>query len=439
MNTIAAHTLGCKVNQYDTQAMLELFQKEGFRIVPIHDKADVYLVNTCTVTGVGDRKSMQMIRRLRREHPEARIIVCGCMAQLLGDELLETGADLILGTQNRLLVVDLLRQAVLENRRLCAVTPLTEAQTFEPLCVSSQADRTRAVIKIQEGCRNRCSYCIIPSVRGPIRSRPLEEIRLELSRLAAAGFREVVLTGIHLSSYGRETASSLTLKDVLQAVEDQDGIQRVRLGSLEPGIASDDFTSALKRFSKLCPQFHLALQSGSDTVLARMRRQYNAAQYLRAVERLRNVFPSAALTTDILTGFPGETEAEFHETADMIERVGFARIHVFPYSQRPGTPAASMPDQIPVQVREERARALISLGRETALKYLTRWVGKDALVLPETLTDGQWEGYTPEYIRVRLDPDVSCTSGTPVRVTLFNPSGSGMRGRRTESGSGSVN
>lgn len=418
MKTIAAHTLGCKVNQYDTQAMLELFERNGYHIVSVSESAEVYLINTCTVTGVGDKKSLQLIRRIRREHPESKLIVCGCMAQLCGETLFASGADVVLGTQNRHRVVDLLEETCRTGHPVNAVQPLDEHTPFECLNVSAQSERTRAVIKIQEGCRNRCSYCIIPTVRGPIRSRPPEEIRQEIKRLSHSGYREIVLTGIHLSSYGREQPGGATLTDIIRLAEEEPGILRVRLGSLEPTIATDAFVDELKGFEKICPQFHLALQSGSDTVLARMRRRYNTSQYLEAVSRIRKRFPLAAITTDILTGFPGETEQEYAETREMIRKVGFSRIHVFPYSPRPNTPAAEMPAQLSTAEKETRARELIALGHDTSIAYLRQWEGLESVILPETQTEKGWEGYTPEYIRVRLSSGSGCRSGVPVRVRL---------------------
>lgn len=419
MKTIAAHTLGCKVNQYDTEAMLELFRHSGYSIVPMDGDADVYLVNTCTVTGTGDKKSLQLIRRIRREHPAAGLIVCGCMAQQRGEDLLSLGADLVLGTQRRNEVVKLYDQVSRSCHPLCAVEPLKKGQPFENLTITEQMEHTRAVLKIQEGCDNHCSYCIIPSVRGPIRSRTLDDIQAEVNRLAEAGYREIVLTGIHLCSYGRDQDPSVTLLDVIRLIQETDGILRIRLGSLEPVIATPEFASELKKADKICPQFHLALQAGCDTVLARMRRRYNTTQYLRGVENLRREFPHAAFTTDILTGFPGETEEEFAETKAFIEKIGFARIHVFPYSSRPGTPAADMPGQLSSAEKEKRARELIALGGRVAKDYLSSWIGLETDLLPEEMVDGCWEGYTPEYIRVRLEHG-DCRSGVPVRVRLLN-------------------
>ena len=428
MNTVAFHTLGCKVNQYDTQAMLERFRDAGYLIVPFDGEADVYVVNTCTVTGTGDRKSMQIARRLRREHPDSEVILAGCLAQRRGEELLETGARLILGTQRRGEVVALLEDAVRRGVRLCAVSELTQETPFEPLSIIGQEEHTRAILKIQEGCNNRCTYCIIPSVRGPIRSRPVEEIAREAARLSEAGFTELVLTGIHLTSYGRDLHQG-TLLDAIEAVQSTPGVRRIRLGSLEPTVATEEFATRLAKMDKVCPQFHLALQSGSDGVLRRMARRYNTTQYLAAVDNLRRAFSTCALTTDILTGFPGETEEEYEETRAMIRRVGYARIHVFPFSPREGTPAATMPGQLPNAEKERRARALIALGRETAESYCRSWLGKTAGVLLEEQTeDGDWLGYTPEYIQVTVPDGPACRQGALVSVLLSALTPEGMTG-----------
>ena len=428
MRTVAFHTLGCKVNQYDSQAMLELFEQAGYTSVPFHGDADVYVINTCTVTGTGDKKSLQLARRVRREHPDSELVLCGCLAQRQGEELLSTGARLVLGTQRRGEVVQLLQQAVAEGRQLCAVGPLRAASPFEPLRVSAQAERTRAVLKIQEGCDNRCTYCIIPSVRGPIRSRPPEEVLAEAGRLAAAGYQELVLTGIHLTSYGRDLPGHPGLLDALAPLQSLPGITRIRLGSLEPVVATEDFVRGLGGMDKICPQFHLALQSGSDSVLRRMKRRYNSDQYRRAVERLRAVWPLAAITSDLLTGFPGETEEEHRETLRMVAEIGFARVHVFPYSPRAGTPAADMPGQVPQRVKEERVRQLIEAGAASALAYHRLWEGRTAQVLAEDCEGGVLFGYTPEYIRVSLPHCDPALSGKTLRVRLTAPSPEGMCG-----------
>ncbi len=426
--TIAFHTLGCKVNQYDTEAMRELLISAGYQPVSFSAPADIYLINTCTVTGTGDRKSLQLARRIRREYPNSILVLCGCLAQKEGEKLLARAeADLVLGTANRSRIVELLSQVLETRTPVCAVGLLSAGVPFEPLSISRVSEHTRATVKIQEGCNNHCTYCIIPSVRGPIRSRSLEDLSAEVERLRDAGFSEIVLTGIHLASYGRDLpAGQLDLVDAIRTVHEVDGIQRIRLGSLEPVIATSAFCEALGAMPKVCPQFHLALQSGSDTVLARMGRRYRCAQYLDAVDRLHAVFPHAAFTTDVLTGFPGETEQEFHETEEMIRRVGYARIHVFPFSPREGTPAARMAGQLSAAEKERRARQLIALGEEVARAYLKTWIGRTALLLPEEKIQGAWEGYTPEYIRVSLPPDADCRSGMMLPVRLTGLTNKGM-------------
>ena len=427
MKTVAFHTLGCKVNQYDTQAMLEKFRAAGYEVVPFEAAADVYVINTCTVTGTGDKKSLQLTRRLRREHPDSAIVLAGCLAQRKGGELLETGAKLIIGTQHRDQVVELLEKAI-ENGPISAVNELNAATPFEELTITTQDEHTRATLKIQEGCNNHCTYCIIPSVRGPIRSRDIANIREETARLVAAGYTELVLTGIHLSSYGKDLGDGSTLLDAIRAVHEVEGVQRIRLGSLEPTIATVEFSQALAAMPKVCPQFHLALQSGSNTVLARMARRYNMTMYMQAVANLRAAFPMAAFTTDVLTCFPGETEAEYEETRQVIRDVGYAKIHVFPYSPREGTKAAVMPGQLSKAVKERRTRELIALGEETAAAYQAQWVDKISTVLIEEMIGGLWHGYTPEYIPVTIADCPACVPGRIVSVRLTNPTAEGMTG-----------
>ena len=432
MKTVAFHTLGCRVNQYDSQAMLERFLARGYTAVPFTEEADVYVINTCTVTGTGDRKSMQLARRVRREHPGAQLVLCGCLAQRLGAELLSLEPRLILGTHHREKIVELLEQAVRENRSVCEVSELASAP-FEPLRISSQAEHTRCDLKIQEGCDNHCTYCVIPSVRGPVRSRPIPDIAEEAERLVRAGYHELVVTGIHLTSYGRDLPGRPTLLDALAAIQAVPGVWRIRLGSLEPVIATESFSRGLARLPAVCPQFHLALQSGSDTVLARMARRYNTAMYRKSVDALRAVFPRAAFTTDILTGFPGENEAEFQETLQMIREIGFARIHVFPFSPREGTKAASMPGQLSRGEKERRARLLIQAGKETAEAYMREQIGRTVQVLPEDQKDGIFRGYTPEYIAVYLR-DSRVESGKPVDVRLTGLFEDGMLGNLVPEG-----
>ena len=422
MKTVAFHTLGCKVNQYDSQAMLELFEQAGYQPGDFDQPCDVYVVNTCTVTGTGDKKSLQAVRRARRLNPAADIIVCGCMAQRDGEKLLaDTDARLILGTARRAEIVTLLEQAQREHTRLCAVTDVRRA-AFEPLLITHQEGRTRATLKIQEGCDRFCTYCIIPYVRGGIRSRSVQDVRDEAARLAQAGYREIVLTGIHLTSYGRDLKNGDTLLSVIRAVHDIAGVERIRLGSLEPVIATANFARALGEMPKLCPQFHLALQSGCDSVLRRMRRRYDTAAFRESAQALRAVFPDCALTTDVMSGFPGETDAEHRQSLDFCREMRFARMHVFPYSEREGTVAATMPDPVPRHIREERARELIALGAGMAEDYRRAQLGTMRRVLFEQCAEGVSVGYTPEYMRCEA-PGAVCGQTLPVRMTGLLPEG----------------
>ena len=425
VKTVAFHTLGCKVNQYDTQAMRERFLEAGYQEAAFDAAADVYVINTCTVTGTGDKKSMQLIRRCARENPCAAIVVTGCLAQRAADTLRLPGVRLVLGTQRRGEVVALLEKALMQQETLIAVEGLRSAP-FERLTVHAHEGHTRATMKIQEGCDRYCTYCIIPSVRGPIRSRPLEEIRAEAESLAAAGFREVVLTGIHLTSYGRDLRDGTTLIDAIAAVHAVEGIVRIRLGSLEPVIVTPAFVHQLKGYEKVCPQFHLALQSGSDTVLGRMRRRYTSAEFLHACTLLREAYPDCALTTDVMTGFPGETQAEFEQTIATVRAAAFSRMHVFPYSEREGTPAAAMEGSVPRAIRESRARELIAVGRELEADYYRRMTGTVQSVLVEEEEDGGTTvGYTDSYIRVHLRGG---EPGSVVKARLTGAEKDGMTG-----------
>ncbi len=420
--TVRFYTLGCKVNQYDSEAMLEAFLARGYAPAPRNMPADVYVVNTCTVTGTGDQKSLQAARRFKRQNPGGELVLAGCLAQRLGEELRATGARLILGTQYRARVVDLLEKAVAEGTQIVAVDSLAGAP-FEPLTIRAHEGHTRAVMKIQEGCDNRCAYCVIPSVRGGIRSKPVEAVRAEAQALADAGFAEMVLTGVHLTSYGRDQDGGPTLADAIRAVHEIPGVKRIRLGSLEPAAVTDAFVQATAGLSKLCPQFHLSLQSGSDAVLRRMRRRYDTALFRGAVRRLNAAFPGAAFTTDVIVGFPGETEEAFEETVAFCREIGFLKLHVFPFSPREGTDAAIMDCQVPEAVKAERAGRLIAVGKELSARYREGLLGAVLPVLLERRgADGAWQGYTPQYVHV------SCKGGdagkiVPVRLTALTEAG----------------
>lgn len=400
MKTIAVYTLGCKVNQYDTEAMLESFERAGYVSVPFPEAADVYLINTCTVTGTGDQKSLKTVRRMARLHPECAIIVAGCLAQREAEQIVQMdNVRLVVGVQRRAEVVELLERALMEGRAINAVAPLKGAG-FESLFVSRHEGKTRATMKIQEGCDRWCTYCIIPSVRGPVRSMPMEAVRAEAKRLADAGYREIVVTGIHVASYGRGTEDRLI--DAIRAVHDTPGVARVRLGSLEPKIVDEDFARALSELPGMARQFHLSMQSGSAGVLKRMNRRYTPEEYFAACETLRRFMPDCAMTTDVIVGFPGETEAEFQQTMAFVERVGFARIHVFPYSRRKGTVADRMDGQVPENIKHERAQKLIGLGNKLEERYVSYMTGTIQKVLFEqSVGEGLAEGYTGQYVRVR--------------------------------------
>ncbi|MBE0600674.1 MAG: tRNA (N(6)-L-threonylcarbamoyladenosine(37)-C(2))-methylthiotransferase MtaB [Firmicutes bacterium] len=423
--TVRFYTLGCKVNQYDSEAMLERFLDKGYAPAKQGEPADVYVVNTCMVTGTGEHKSMQAARRFKRQNPGGELIVAGCLAQSKGETLRDTGARLIIGTQFRGEIAGLFAQAMREDSQIVAVDSLSRA-AFEPLSIRGHQGHTRALMKIQEGCDNHCTFCIVPSVRGGIRSRTLPEVRAEAEALARAGFHEVVLTGVHLTSYGRDLENKPSLADAIRAVGEADGIQRIRLGSLEPVIVTESFVQAVRTVPKLCPQFHLALQSGSDAVLRRMKRRYNTAQFAKAAQTLYEAFPDAALTTDVIVGFPGETEEEFQETLAFCHSIGFMKIHVFPYSPREGTPAAEMEDQIIKPIKDERVQKLIAAGEELSAAYRRRMLGSiQPVLIEEKLRGGLYAGYTPQYV------PVVCEQGKigeiiPLRLSALTKEG--MRG-----------
>ena len=420
--TVAFYTLGCKVNQYDAQAMMEIFERAGYQTRPFGEQADVNVVVTCVVTAAGEQKSRQMLHRVRREQPHSHLVAAGCLAQKDAEKLKDLGVRLILGNQHREQVVQLLEQAIRENNRITAVEDVLRVP-YEELSITRQEGRTRAVMKIQEGCDRYCAYCIIPYVRGGIRSRTPEAIAREAKRLVHAGYREIVLTGIHLTSYGRDLGG-LTLLDAVRAAA-VDGLNRLRLGSLEPVIACAAFVESLAHIPAVCPQFHLSLQSGSDSVLRRMRRRYTAEEYLAAARRLQDAFPGCALTTDVLVGFPGETQEEFEQTLAFCEQVGFAKMHIFPFSRRAGTKADRMPGQLSRALKTERARQMAALEARMSKGFMASFLGSSQDVLFETLTkDGLALGHTPNAI------NVYCPGGSPgkiQKVRLVAPLDDGLR------------
>ncbi|MDR4022632.1 MAG: tRNA (N(6)-L-threonylcarbamoyladenosine(37)-C(2))-methylthiotransferase MtaB [Eubacteriales bacterium] len=401
MKKVASHALGCKVNQYESEAIAELFAQKGYEIVDIDEWADIYIINTCTVTNFGDKKSRQLIRKVKRQNPEAVVAAIGCYAQTAPDEIKNIeGVNLIIGTKGRKDIVDLVESYVPEMGVVSTVGQIAKEREFEHLTISKLADRTRAYLKIQDGCSQFCSYCIIPYARGPIRSRDPEDIMDEVKVLAENGFKEIILTGIHVASYGKDL-KGVTLLDVIKRVQEQEGIERIRFSSVEPNIVTEEFASELSKLDKVCDHFHLSLQSGCDRTLKRMNRKYDAAGYERAVEILRKYFPNVAITTDIIAGFPDETDEDFEKSLEFAKKIGFAKIHAFPYSPKRGTPAAVMPNQILNAVKNERTSRLIEASDRMADEFIKSFEGRVMPVLYEReIEHNIYEGYTTNYIRV---------------------------------------
>ena len=415
MKKAALHNLGCKVNAYETEAMHQMLEEAGYEIVPWTARADVYVINTCSVTNIADRKSRQMLHRVRRQNPEAVIVACGCYVQAFGEELVKEGiADVILGNNKKQYLVSMLAEYEKQNlapgpveyERLFSWEDINDGKRpYEPLAVKRMAEHTRAFIKVQDGCNQFCSYCIIPYTRGRVRSRGIPDILEEIRTLAAAGCKEIVLTGIHLSSYGTDTGSSLL--DLIRQVHEVPGICRIRLGSLEPGIVSEEFAAALAGMKKICPHFHLSLQSGCDTVLKRMNRKYDTAQYQMHCDILRQYFAHPAITTDVIVGFPGETAEEYEAGKHFLEQVRFYEMHVFKYSRRKGTKAAEMENQVSEQEKALRSAQLIELSKRMSEEYRESLCGQACIALLEEpfAYEGKnyYTGYTKEYVRVAVE------------------------------------
>ena len=399
--SVAFCTLGCKVNQYETEAMCELFKAKGYTEADFDDFADVYVINTCTVTAISDRKSRQMIRRAKRINPDSFVIVCGCYAQTAPDAVSSIeGVDLVLGTQERAQIAELAEK----RTGGCLVHDISKNHSFEKLSIYTCRNRSRAYIKIQEGCNQFCTYCIIPYARGPIRSRPADEIIAESRELAAAGFTEIIYVGIHVASYGLDTKDT-TLAELLVMLNKIDGIKRIRLSSIEPMTLDYKFCETIKNCDKLCPHFHLSLQSGCDETLRRMNRRYTTKQYKEVVDGLRKFFPDCAVTTDIMVGFPGETDREFEETLEFVRDIEFSDAHIFKYSRRKGTPADTMPNQIAPEIKDERSHRLIALCTKSRDAFLEKHIGKELEVLFEERNGEYFEGKTANYITVLVKTD----------------------------------
>ena len=429
MKKVALHNLGCKVNSYETEAMQEMLENAGYEIVPFKEGADIYVINTCTVTNIADRKSRQMLHRARKMNPDAIVIAAGCYVQAQEEQQkTDPCIDIVIGNNKKKDLIQLLeeyeankkdREEFVEETEISeseeilpvkkAVIDINHTKEYEELQLSKTGEHTRAYIKVQDGCNQFCTYCIIPYARGRVRSRNLENVLEEVKTLAENGYKEVVLTGIHLSSYGIDLKTGETLLSLIQAVHEVEGIERIRLGSLEPRIITEEFAKTIAAMPKMCPHFHLSMQSGCDATLKRMNRRYSSEEYYEKCELLRKYFENPALTTDVIVGFPGETEEEFAQSKAFIDKVNFYETHIFKYSKRAGTKAAVMPDQIPEQIKTERSAELLELDAMKRAAYEKTLIGKEVEVLIEEQVevDGRkvWVGHTKEYVKIAVESD----------------------------------
>ena len=439
MKKAALHNLGCKVNAYETEAMQEMLENAGYEIVPFKEGADIYIINTCTVTNIADRKSRQMLHRARKMNPDAIVVAAGCYVQAQDGKEADPCIDIVLGNNHKKDLIEILEKYDLkrtagavekrqDEKMTCTVAEIEDinkTREYESLHLTKPGDHTRAYIKVQDGCNQFCTYCIIPYARGRVRSREQEDVVNEVKSLAANGYKEIVLTGIHLSSYGIDHDGERHLLDLIRAVHEVDGIERIRLGSLEPGIITEEFADAISGLPKICPHFHLSLQSGCDATLKRMNRRYTSAEYYEKCCILRKYFDNPALTTDVIVGFPGETEEEFQESLAFVDKVDFYETHIFKYSKREGTKAARMEDQIDEQVKAQRSAAMIELGLKKKEAYERSFIGKtvEVLVEEDEVYEGKTvqAGHTKEYIKIALESEENLKN-TIVKVQIENDS-----------------
>lgn len=421
MNKVAFVTLGCKTNQYETDALMDIFYKNRYEVVDFDDFSDVYVINTCTVTNVSDKKSRQMIRRAKKSNPDGLVVVVGCYAQISPDEVSAIeDVDIVIGTDSRSAIISYIEdyKAGLTDKPYVIVEDIMKIKVFEEMSVSSITTHTRAFIKIQEGCNQYCTYCIIPYARGHVRSRSLQHILDEIEALTLKGYVEFVLTGIHIGSYGLDL-DGVSVIDLLEAIQKLEGVQRIRLGSVEPRLISEDFIKRIQPLDKLCDHFHLSLQSGSDTVLNRMNRKYTAEAFSIAVDRLRGLYGKPSLTTDIIVGFPGETETEFEETMAFVRHIKFSEIHVFQFSKREGTPAATMPDQVDSAIKKVRSEQLIALAQQLGDAYKKSFIGDEIELLIEERKGIECIGHSKNYLKLSvLDPENIAKQGEVYTVIV---------------------
>lgn len=405
MKKVALYTLGCRVNQYETEAMAETFIKKGYEAVDFEDYADVYVINTCTVTNMGDRKSRQMIRKAKRKNPDSIIAVAGCYAQVSPDEAAAIeGVDVVVGTSDKGRIADLVEEYEKNKKKIKMVENIMNVREFEELQIDEYQDRTRAFLKIQDGCDRYCSYCLIPLARGPVRSRKPENIINEVVKLADKGFKEVILSGIHVASYGKDIGD-VTLLDVIKGINEVDGIERIRIGSVDPTFFTEKVIKEIAKIEKLCPHFHLSLQSGCNETLKRMNRHYTSEEYKATVEGLRQAFPDVSITTDVIVGFPGETDEEFESTYKFLKDIRLSKMHIFKYSPRKGTRAAQYKEQVPPEVKEQRSKILLELDSELERAFIEKFISRKMDVLFEEMNGEISNGYTKNYIKVSVNSE----------------------------------
>ncbi|WP_102400151.1 tRNA (N(6)-L-threonylcarbamoyladenosine(37)-C(2))-methylthiotransferase MtaB [Haloimpatiens massiliensis] len=429
---VAFATLGCRVNLYETEAMMEKFIKEGYEVVEFEDFADVYVINTCTVTNTGDKKSRQMIRRAKKKNEESIVAVVGCYAQIAPEEISSIqGVDVILGTRNKGEIIYWVNRVKEEKEQMIVVKDVLKNNSFEDLNIQEYQDKTRAFLKIQDGCNRFCSYCLIPFARGAVCSKKPERVLEEVKKLSEHGFKEIILSGIHIASYGNDLEGNWDLTRILEEINKVHGIQRIRIGSIDPTFFTEEVIKKAASIEKLCPHFHLSLQSGCDETLKRMNRRYTAKEYEEAVDNLRKYIKDVSITTDVIVGFPGETEEEFSDTYNFLKHIELSKMHIFKYSPRKGTKAAQMPDQVDGNIKEERSSKLISLDKELENKFISRFIGREMNVLFEQNVHGNdnlYEGYTENYIKVLMESEEDI-KGKIVRVTINSAEGEHALGK----------
>ncbi len=427
---VAFYTLGCKVNQYETNGMIQAFMENGYEIVDFSEKADIYIINTCTVTSISDKKSRQMIRRTKQLNPDAIVVAVGCYAQVAKDKLEEIkDIDLILGISEKTEIVKYVEEEIQNRKPQEHISDVMHQKEFVDFGSVNYTDKNRVAIKVQDGCNQFCTYCIIPYARGRIRSRKIENVKKEVEDLAKKGIKEIVITGIHVASYGKDLKEDVGLIDLLEEINKVDGIERIRLSSLEPTLITEEFVKRLSKLNKICDHFHLSLQSGCDETLKRMNRHYTTADFKKATELLRKTYPNVALTTDVIVGFPGETDKEFNTTYEFLKDINFYKMHIFKYSQRRGTKAEKMSNQVDGKVKEERSKKLIELSDKNEIEQNKKYLNKTLKVLIEELEKGYYKGHTTNYIMVKIKENKENLQNKIVNAKIIDNDGIELIGK----------